>query len=218
MQLYANSYSLALREEGVRVGVLPEGATLDWVSPLHGDRYTEYRDSDFLEQMSLSQHAATLRDYWPTGGPCWDGLAHWARNRESGVLLFEAKSYPGEAHSRMMARAGSSIERINKALALTSTWLRLEATPPTWFSEFYQTANRLAHLYFLREMCGLDAGLVFLLVVEDPTHRPTTRDEWEVAWPLMWDRMGLPGPPPHTHAVLIPGLKRSAFTGGDRII
>lgn len=208
MQLYANSHRQALEVEAWRVGAVPDGVSLNWVSPLKGEDYLEYRDTEFLERSSLWDHRLALRGFWPTGGPCWDGLARWSNDGGSGVLLFEAKSYPEEANSRLMARAESSIQRIGKALETTSAWLGLDATPPTWTSGFYQTANRLAHLYFLREQCGLNADLVFLLVVDDPTHRRTTREAWEVAWSLMWHRMGLEGAPPHTHALLLPGLDR----------
>lgn len=213
MQLYANSESHTLEQEVVRIGIVPEGATLRWISPLEIDHYTEYRDIKFLERLSLQEHTSQLRDFWPSGGPCWDGLARWWVDDRSGVLLFEAKSYPEETNSRMMARAESSIRRIADALGETAEWLGLKATPRSWFSGFYQTANRLAHLYFLRELCGVDADLVFLLVVDDPTHRRTAPGAWETAWSEMWGRMGLDGPPPSTHALVLPGLERPEASG-----
>lgn len=206
MQLYANRHREALEVEAWRVGAVPDGVSLDWISPIEADGYVEYRDTEFLDRLSLSNHSPALRDFWPKGGPCWDGLARWSKNEESGVLLFEAKSYPKESKSRLMARAEPSNQRIGRALTVTATWLGLAATPRTWTSELYQTANRLAHLYFLRELCAVNAELVFLLVVEDPTHRRTTRDAWQAAWSLMWTRMALAGAPPNTHALLLPGL------------
>ena len=113
----------------------------------------------------------------------------------------------------MMARAEPSIRRITEALGQTARWLGLDATPPSWLSGFYQTANRLAHLFFLRELCGVGADLVFLLVVEDPTHRATARGAWETAWSQMWERMGLDGQPPSTHALFLPGLDRLGGSG-----
>ena len=162
MQLYANSHREALEVEAWRVGALPNGVLLDWISPIQADGYLEYRDTEALDRMSLAEHSAALSAFWPTGGPCWDGLAQWSSDGESGVLLFEAKSYPKEADSRLMARAASSIQRIGDALEATSAWLGLDTTPLTWTSELYQAANRLAHLYFLREHCGVNADLVFL--------------------------------------------------------
>ena len=176
MQLYANSHRRALEVEAWREGAIPDGASLDWISPIEADGYVEYRDTEFLERLSLSHHGPALGAFWPTRGPCWDGLARWSKGAESGVLLFEAKSYPEESNSRLMARAEASILRISEALDTTSAWLGLDSTPPSWTSELYQTANRLAHLYFLRELCGVNVQLILVLIVEDPTHR---RTDWE---------------------------------------
>jgi hypothetical protein len=48
--------------------------------------------------------------------------------------------------------------------------------------KYYQYANRLAHLYFLREINGLDARLIFLYFLSDPdTRGPRSRAEWKPA-------------------------------------
>ena len=38
-----------------------------------------------------------------------------------------------------------------------------------WTKCFYQYANRLAHLYFLKELNGIDAALVFVYFTGDTT-------------------------------------------------
>ena len=46
----------------------------------------------------------------------------------------------------------------------------IQTIPRTdWSHCFYQYANRLAHLYLLRESNGLDAFLVFVYFVDDRT-------------------------------------------------
>jgi hypothetical protein len=60
-----------------------------------------------------------------------------------------------------------------------------------WESGFYQYANRIAHLYFLRCLCDVDAYLIFLYFINDHTHIPTTRQEWEGALKLQKQFMSL---------------------------
>ena len=50
-----------------------------------------------------------------------------------------------------------------------------------WETGFYQYANRVAHLYFLRCICNLKAYLIFLYFLNDYTHIPTTQKEWDGA-------------------------------------
>ena len=48
--------------------------TIAWRSPLVGDDFAEYRDSDFLELLGLGRLQATLAAFWPARGPQWDAL------------------------------------------------------------------------------------------------------------------------------------------------
>ena len=47
-----------------------------------------------------------------------------------------------------------------------------------WLGKLYQSANRYAFLYFLREVCGVEVYLVNVYFVNDP-HSPTTLAQWE---------------------------------------
>ena len=58
-----------------------------WVSPLRPD-YEEYRDREFLERLELGEYYSKLRDFWPRGGPVWDGLAT-IKSRDSFILLIK---------------------------------------------------------------------------------------------------------------------------------
>src|SRR6202008_4174355 len=51
-----------------------------------------------------------------------------------------------------------------------------------WSGRLYQYANRYAHLYFLREICKVDAYLIFVYVTGDQdVAGPATVDEWKAA-------------------------------------
>ncbi len=50
-------------------------------------------------------------------------------------------------------------------------------------SSLYQSANRYAHLYWLREVAGVDAWLTHLLFVDDPTYGATSQELWEEKLP-----------------------------------
>jgi len=47
-----------------------------------------------------------------------------------------------------------------------------------WLGRLYQSANRLAYLYFLREIGKIDAFLANVYFTGDP-YSPTTRQEWD---------------------------------------
>ena len=60
-----------------------------------------------------------------------------------------------------------------------------------WIDVFYQLANRVAHLYFLREN-GEKAWLVLANFVGDrEMHGPDSPTEWEAAYEVVWHVLGL---------------------------
>jgi hypothetical protein len=147
---------------------------LEWVSPLESEIFEEYRNGDFLRALGLDEHVSALADFWPRRGPCWDALAAVECACGKGVLLVEAKSYPEELLSRMKATSAASIAQIDAALGRTAAWLGLSRD---WIGDRYQAANRLAHLYFLREVAQVPAWLVNVCFLDDP-HRPTSEAAW----------------------------------------
>ena len=48
---------------------------IEWLSPLEKDGYVEYSDSAFIDQLGVELEHKPLADFWPNGGPVWDGLA-----------------------------------------------------------------------------------------------------------------------------------------------
>src|SRR5208283_990903 len=70
---------------------------IDWKSPRATDQYVEYRDADFLELLGLKNHASSLREFWPQGGPQWDALGI---TRQGQPLVVEAKGNISEMISK----------------------------------------------------------------------------------------------------------------------
>jgi len=106
------------------------------------------------------------------------------------LILVEAKAYIEEGVD-YTSRAGrpSSIEKITSALAEAKLAFGADPNAP-WHAPFYQYANRLAHLYFLRELNGLDAYLLFLNFA-DAHPNPCSVAEWEGAIRLTRKCLGL---------------------------
>jgi hypothetical protein len=161
---------------------------IEWLSPLEKDGYVEYSDSAFIEKLQVELNHKPMVDFWPRGGPVWDGLAT-IDNKD--ILLIEAKSHIGELVSIVKAIANNSLEKISRSLTLTQDYLCVKSHLD-WTAPFYQYVNRLAHLYFLRELNKLPAYLVFVHFINDPDmHGPSTREEWQGALKLMKSLLGL---------------------------
>jgi hypothetical protein len=201
-------------------------AVLEWVSPLEKELFQEYRDGAFLAALGLTELGPALADFWPRGGPQWDALARIippsfsASGRpskvvpEMGALLVEAKSYPGEMIADGCRAAGRSRTKIERSLAEARQWL--EAGEGDWCGSFYQLANRLAHVYFLRERAGTPAWLVNLCFVDDP-RSPTSEEEWQQGLAAARAALGLgPAPVPYVADVFLPGLGKELFEDQSR--
>jgi hypothetical protein len=175
MQFYVNERPLVLQQ--AISDAFKTTLHLRWVSPLASDRYKEKKDSAFLQALGFSKYCEDLKRFWPNGGPVWDALAR-VENGTAGVLLVEAKSHvPEIAGSGCGAVADSSICKIEQAIADTKGWLNVDPQAD-WKGKFYQSANRMCHLYFFREILQIDARLVNVYFTDDP-HGPTSKGDWE---------------------------------------
>jgi len=67
--------------------------------------------------------------------------------------------------SSMGATSEESIALIRKSLVETRGFLRCKESD-LWENGFYQYANRIAHLYFLRQICNADAYLIFIYFIK----------------------------------------------------
>ncbi len=161
---------------------------IEWVSPIASDNYAEYFDQALLDRLGVANLKVPLSDFWPPRGPRWDGLA----KSESGkFILVEAKAYIEEAVDYGSRAGAESLEKIKAALASTKEAFSATKDAP-WEAPFYQYANRLAHLYFLRSLNGLDAYLLFLYFADAPdVTNPSTIQQWQGAERLCKKALGL---------------------------
>lgn len=170
---------------------------IQWVSPLVADMYTEYRDAEFLQCVGLASVAPRLSEFWPRRGPCWDALARI----DGGCLLIEAKSHVLEIYGGGCGASPRSKQKIQIALNATKAWLGV-SSDFDWTGRLYQSANRYASLYFLREVVGVQAYLINVCFVGDP-RTPTTREVWDPAIATVGRELGLVREVPYSTTVFL---------------
>jgi hypothetical protein len=166
---------------------LPNAQSVIWRSPLASDDYAEYRDGDFLNLLDLPQMAPHLESFWPRRGPQWDALGV-TDNRD--VLLVEAKAHIPELHSPPSKASPLSLKMIRASLDEAASSAGVPAGKD-WHGEYYQLANRLAHLYLLRRH-AIPAWLILVNFLGDADMRgPKKAEEWEAAYLTAQVALGL---------------------------
>jgi len=163
--------------------------TIKWRSPLVSDGYAEYSDESFLQQLGVTEPRVGLGEFWPAGGPRWDALARTSGGR---LVLVEAKAHVGEIVDYGTRAGVASGAQIRAALASAKAAYCAAAGAP-WDSPFYQYANRLAHLHYLRGLNGLEAYLVFLYFADAPeVPQACSVEQWRGAIWTLERSLGLP--------------------------
>ena len=116
----------------------------------------------------------------------------WGFDTEGSLYLVEAKAHRAELTSTCQASPGSRA-LIDRSLA--SAKAAFGARPDAqWACGYYQYANRLAHLHFLRSR-GVPAKLVFLYFTNDADMAgPATADEWRSGTAGVAKQLGLDSP------------------------
>lgn len=163
--------------------------TLVWLSPSADDQFAEYRDAAFLARIGKPELASELRKFWPDRGPQWDGLATTDANH---VILIEAKAHIGEFCSPYSQASETSLAMIRAALDQTAKSLGVKASHlHNWAQHFYQYANRLAHLHWLREH-NVDAKLALVGFIGDSEMKgPASHEAWDAAYRIADHVLGL---------------------------
>src|SRR5271168_889491 len=77
-----NENTDALNSLVSRVFEWGDGEKINWLSPIRSDEYAEYYDHHFLERLGISGLGAKLNEFWPRGGPRWDGRGWASKNRD----------------------------------------------------------------------------------------------------------------------------------------
>ena len=185
-----------------QVQTLINGEKIDWLDFdfTHKNeaclRDREWDGLDFIEKPDVQRqwHA-----FWPTTGRSqnWDAVAKIAHSGSEEWLLVEAKGHIGELKSECKASSKRSKEKIRRALDATQ---RSFGAPKniieTWLNQYYQTANRLAALHFLNNVCqpSEPAHLLFIYFYGDQrkdANCPQSTAEWQPALAKMDAAMGL---------------------------
>ena len=185
-----------LLNDAIRQRLAEPPSDIDWRSPLADDYYAEYRDQSFLDRLAGSRHFRApsqaqrdLREFWPRFGPQWDGLAVTDKGQ---IILVEAKAHiPEMVTAPAQARGESARQKIQESLGLVKSFVNSKS-PADWSTSFYQYANRLAHLYWMRELNGHDAYLVNLFFInDDEMNGPKSAVEWQAAIRLQESFLGV---------------------------
>jgi hypothetical protein len=138
----------------------------------------ELKGLDFLPEGAVKEK---WRLFWPQRGnqPNWDAVGILEHGPVREWLLVEAKANVEELKSSCAAKDGKGRRRIVDALRLTKEALSI---PPDrdWLNGYYQLANRIAVLQFLKSM-GEPARLVLIYFVGDRNVAatcPGTAEHW----------------------------------------
>jgi hypothetical protein len=212
-QIYVNARTSEL-DEAIRAALptLPPNAAIEWCSPLAASSFVEYHDASFLGAVGQDHLAGSLREFWPMRGPHWDALARVSpvAGEPRGVLLVEGKSYPKEMAGGGTKAEGASRDHILQAMAATQAAVGMTPDPERWLGRYYQFANRLAHMVWLRSQ-GVDAWIVHLLFTDDP-HGPTSEGQWSAAMSELHAELGVTEEQlEHVGVVVVPALERSVL-------
>ena len=177
----------------------------------HGEGDREHRALEFLPQEALLRVRSAWREFWPQRGhkQSWDAIG----TAGSEWLLVEAKANwpefctpPTTAKGDGLKKIESSLSEVRRQLGV-NRWFR-------WTGTYYQYANRLATLWFLRKH-GIDSRLVFIYFVGDRFPDKTPCPASEADWLALIEarRLTLGLPKQHAlsefeHHVFLPVLPR----------
>lgn len=180
------------------------GREPDWRSPLHKNSLRELSD-DLWHEARLPLPDPIEDSFWPKGGPHWDGVAVLPGPHDTkGILLVEAKSHTKEVLSGCDATP-ASIRTIENSLREAKEYIGVP-TDADWTKPYYQAANRLAFLYYLRARRSIPAWLFNVYFVGDsfevdgaPQPCPPVEQGWTKTVRAMHAHLGLPGCHPLVH-------------------
>lgn len=174
-----------------------------------GDR--EFRGLEFLRETEDEQVLDAWGRFWPTTGrsQTWDLVGR----TDGAWLLVEAKATWPEFVTTSCRAAPASLKIIKSALGR----VRRDLGVNRWFDwtgTYYQHANRLAALWFLRTH-GVDARLIGIHFLgdrfPDRTPCPKTKHAWEALIEARRLTMGLPARhrlSRHEHHVYLPAFPK----------
>jgi len=152
---------------------------------------------DFLKKTrGYSEIVEAWRRYWPKRGnqQNWDAVAKMDIEGVEHWLLVEAKANIQEIRSHCRARDGSARNKIDDALREVRDAFGLKPSG-NLRSKYYQYANRLAALYFLRQH-NRHAKLLFIYFLSDKNPEkqescPECKEDWRKVLSKQEEWLGL---------------------------
>jgi hypothetical protein len=164
----------------------------------------ELKGLDFLTGPEYGGVRAAWKKFWPQSGTAqnWDAVGWLIKGgKRRGLILVEAKGHTGELRSKCQAKGGAK-SKIEAALAKVKEHVGAPKDAD-WLNRYYQYANRLAVLDFLRKE-KIKTRLVFVYFYGDKfrdgqTRKgkddvcPTGKDGWKRALDAQDKHLGLPG-------------------------
>lgn len=163
-----------------------------WNSPLERESYGEYQDNTALEKagIRIAELRKPLDEFWPKRGPVWDAIGITS---EGGPLFVEAKAHIPEAASPATKASSLKSQKLIKQSLDEARRFYAPRSKADWSILFYQYANRLAHLYFVKEINKIKCTLVLLYFLnDDDMHGPASEEEWRGATRLIHAVLGVP--------------------------
>lgn len=116
----------------------------------------EYKGIQFLKNHSnYDEISKKWKEFWPQTGNAqnWDGICQIGNT----YILIEAKARLGEIESNTSA-SDKSLNLIQSSFNKTKEYYNIKSNKD-WSKKYYQMANRLAFVYFLKS-CGIKAKLL----------------------------------------------------------
>jgi hypothetical protein len=220
VQIYVNR-----REEEINAALcaaLPDlGAAspdIRWTSPLEAKKFAEHQDGDFLDSVGYGLQAGALKDYWPKNGPCWDGLAMVYSDslERPGVLLLDSASSVDDLAGETCQSKAVTRNRVKKAMREAREWLREqgaltldeEEQVDPWLGQHFQTAARLSHMVWVRQILEAPCWFANLLFTEDDD-TPTSEADFAAGVSAVNAELGLADTVPGYANVILPSQERS---------
>ena len=130
-------------------------------------------------EFASSDIQKSWEDFWPSTGnqQNWDCVGETSAGK---ILLVEAKAHIGELHSPTHAKE-SGRKKIEDAFTIVGQNIGVMSIAK-WMEDYYQLANRIAALWFLRKD-GTDAALVNIYFLNDLNNGnrdcPKDIDSWK---------------------------------------
>ncbi len=188
LRILINNYPDLIAVDFRAKAALPADLKIDWLSPIATEGYAEYYDKGFIKTLGVELKHEPLENFWPDGGPHWDGLG---KSATGDLILIEAKAHIPEINSPATNAAGASLTLIQESLGRAKTFLESKSTTD-WSKTYYQYTNRLAHLYLLRELNKLPAYMVNVYFVNDEERGgPTSIKAWQDKLKLLKAELGI---------------------------